>query len=199
MAGASRALVGCAIALALAAVVVVVIVGGDERSARSPAAAARAGSHAHFVSLASKSSNYCGLQAAGITRFGDEHRLQGSCCSAMDEHAYREQVEQLRAYRGIRQIPRDPYDISASLVKRLLEYDRRMSLTGGQHRTYARSMAMSEQKGPCCCPCWRWTAFRGLAKFLISDRHWRSRRVATVIDLLEGCGGPNHHHGGARA
>lgn len=196
MAWGRRALAGVAAAALLGAVIVVLVVdAADERSARPPAGGeAPAGSHARFAFLASKSSNQCGLQATGITHFAGRHRLQGSCCSPMDEHSYREQVRRLRAHRSVRQIPRDPYDIPAALVKRLFGYDRGISLTGAKRRTYARAMAISDQKGPCCCPCSRWTAFRGLSKLLIAERKWRPGRLATLIDDLEGCGGPRHHH-----
>jgi len=191
--GGKRALAGAAAAVVLAVLVVVLLAAAtEEHPARSPGGAvAPAGSHARFTFLASRSSNQCGLQAAAIPRRG---RLQGSCCSAMVEHAYREQVRGLRVYREVAQTPRDPYDIPATLAKRLLRYDRTIRLSGAQHRAYARAMAMSDQKGPCCCPCWRWNAFRGLSKFLIAERRWRPRRLATLIDLLEGCGGPGHHH-----
>ncbi len=196
MASSVRALAGVAAVILLGAVVVVLVVGdGDERSARSSAGVeAPAGSHARFAFLSSKKSNQCGLQATGITRFAGRQRLQGSCCSPMDEHSYGEQVRRLRAYRSMRQIPQDPYDIPAALVKRLFGYDPGISLAGAQRRTYERAIAMSRQKGPCCCPCWRWTAFRGLSKFLIAERKWRPGRLAALIDDLEGCGGPGHHH-----
>jgi hypothetical protein len=184
-----RALAGAA-ALVLT-VVVVVLVGGERAGRSSAGATAPAGSHARFVLLDSRSSNQCGLQAEALPPQG---RVQGACCSAMDEHSYREQVRELRAYRRLPEVPRDPYDIPVSLVRRLLRYDRSISLTGAQRRTYARAMAMSDQKGPCCCSCWRWSTFRGLSKFLIAERRWPPRRLATLIDLLEGCGGREHHH-----
>jgi hypothetical protein len=196
MLGDRRALGGVVAAGGLAALVVVLVLSaGAERSGRwSVGASEPAGSHARFVFLASRSSNQCGLRAAALDRYGTRERLQGSCCSAMDERAYREQVRRLRAHRGLAQIPRDPYDIPIPLVRRLLRYDRGISLTGAQRRAYARAMALSDQKGPCCCRCWRWSAFRGLAKYLIAEQRWRPRRLANLIDLLEGCGGPRRHH-----
>jgi hypothetical protein len=168
MAARRRALSGVAAAAGLAVLVLVLLVsGGGERSGPSAGGAAAApGSHARFVFLASRSSNQCGLRAAALNRYGGRHRLQGSCCSAMDEHSYREQVERLRAYGGLPQVPHDPYDIPVSLVRRLLRYDRTIALRRAERHTYARAMAMSDQKGPCCCPYWRWSAFRGLAEYL---------------------------------
>lgn len=190
-------MLACAIAVAAVAGVLALLMagGGRQRSDRSAAGRVQpAGSHARFVFLASRSSNQCGLQAAGISGHSGSYRLQGSCCSTMNEHAYGEQVRGLRAYGDSPLIPPDPYDIPASLAKRLLRYDRTISLRRTEARTYARAMAMSDQKGPCCCRCWRWNAFRGLAKVLIAERRWRSRRLATLVDLLSGCGGPGHFH-----
>lgn len=175
--------------------------GGDQpRAPHGPDAATSAagesaapGSHARFAYLAARRSNACGLQAEVIMRQRDGRALQGSCCSPMDEHAYREQVRGLRAFPRVREIPRDPYDVPVSLAKRLLRLDATVSLTPGQRSTYHRAMRMSDQKGPCCCPCWRWNAFRGLSKFLIVRRDWSAGRLAELIDALEGCGGPAEH------
>src|SRR3989338_471806 len=54
--------------------------------------------------------------ASGTT--GSE-RLQGSCCSAMDPHRYAEQVDGLKKYADIPEIPPDPYDIDAKLAQEL--------------------------------------------------------------------------------
>jgi hypothetical protein len=43
-------------------------------------------------------------------------------------------------------------------------------------------MAMSNEKGPYCCHCWRWTALEGMSKYLIARRHWTASAVALVID-----------------
>lgn len=103
--------------------------------------------------------------------------------------AYRTQVGGLAADRRIWQIPPDPYDVSVSLAKRLLVYERTIRLTAGQARTYRRAMRMSSLKGPCCCHCWRWDAFRGLSDYLIADRGWQTAQIARLTELLEGCGG----------
>jgi hypothetical protein len=179
---------------------VIVFVGddGDRRAARPDAghrlgaaeARAPAGSHARFTYLAAQRSNQCGLQASAIGRYAKNGRLQGSCCSPMDEHAYRSQVRELRSYRHVRAVPRDPYDIPLALVRRLLRYDETISLNAPQRSIYRRAMNMSEQKGPCCCPCWRWNAFRGLTRHLLVRRRWPPARLAELVDALEGCGGP---------
>lgn len=58
-------------------------------------------------------------------------RLQGSCCSQMDEHRYVEQVKGLRRFSGVSMIPADPYDIAAGLAQRLIPYYE-LELEGGR-------------------------------------------------------------------
>jgi hypothetical protein len=151
---------------------------------------ATAGTTARFAFLARRTTNSCGLEPAVLERMPGRMRLQGSCCFPMNEAAYQSQVRRLRAYATIPQIPADPYDVPVTLAKRLLSYDRAIRLGPGQARTYSRAMRISTLKGPCCCHCWRWEAFRGLSRYLIADRRWGAPQLARVIDLLEGCGGP---------
>jgi len=159
--------------------------------ARPPASQpAVAGGTARFAFLAGQTSNSCGLQPTALERMPARPHLQGACCFPMNLAAYRSQVRGLRAYSSASQVPADPYDVPVSLAKRLLGYDRTIHLSLAQSRVYARAMRMSREKGPCCCHCWRWNAFRGLSKHLIAHLGWGSARVAAVIDLVEGCGGP---------
>jgi hypothetical protein len=58
-----------------------------------------------------------------------------------------------------------------------------------QQATYDQAMSMSREKGPCCCHCWRWTAFRGMSKYLIVHASWSAPQVALLIDDVQGCGG----------
>lgn len=150
------------------------------------------GSDAEFRFLARQTSNRCSLQRSALEAMPDRMRLQGSCCFPMDLAAYRVQVHGLRRYVRIPQIPRDPYDVSVSLAKRLLAYEGAIHLSPAQQGTYARAMRSSDTKGPCCCHCWRWDAFRGLSDYLIAQRGWPAERLARVIDLVEGCGGSLH-------
>lgn len=169
----------------------------DPATVQARAATPAAGSAAKFAMLSGQNSNRCDLQRAEIMRYRGDRRLQGSCCSPMDEKAYRAQVEALRQYRSTPPVPRDPYDISAAHAQRLLRYDRRITLQPAERRVYRRGMAMSREKGPCCCACWRWDAFRGLSKKLIRDEGLSSRRLAALIEALDGCGGsPAGGHGG---
>lgn len=174
----------------------------SEEEARSAAAPVKpappaAGSPAKFTYLAAKRSNSCGLQAADVLSDHDGGRLQGSCCFPMDPQSYREQVLGLKRYSGISQIPADPYDIPVSLAQKLLRYEQRIVLTRRDRTTYHRAMRMSKEGGPCCCPCWRWDAFKGMSKYLIAERRWKARTIARLIDQVEGCGGPSENGPGS--
>ena len=171
--------------------------GGDRSPSRSakPMSSARAaaGTPERFTYLADQRSNRCNLQARELLRRGGDGRLQGSCCSRMDKHAYAEQVRALRRYARIREIPRDPYDIPVTLAQRLLRYQAGIRLSRPERAIYTRGMQMSRNKGPCCCRCWRWTAFEGLSKYLIVRRDWQPSRLARLIEALDGCGGGRQH------
>lgn len=120
-------------------------------------------------------------------------RLQGSCCGPMALHRYREQIEGLKAFASISDVPPDPYDIEAVTAKRLLAaYD--MQLRREQQKAYDEAMTTSAEKGPCCCECWRWNVFGGLGKLLIRDHGFGGAEVAEVWDLSNGCGGDSHAH-----
>ncbi|MGH8721059.1 MAG: hypothetical protein ACREU4_03680 [Burkholderiales bacterium] len=110
----------------------------------------------------------------------------------MDLHRYREQVAGLRRYADVPEIPRDPYDVPVALAKGLISYDESIELDGAQQAIYDRAMKLSEEGGPCCCQCWRWTAFGGQAKFLITRRGYRAKQIAEVWELEDGCGGSGH-------
>lgn len=125
----------------------------------------------------------------------DEARIQGSCCGPMDFHKYQEQVDGLKKYADIPQIPTDPYDVPVSLAKQLFEYQRTIQLTPEQQAIYDQAANLSEEGGPCCCRCWRWTAFEGQAKYLITELDWSAGQIAELWNLQDGCGGPGHEHG----
>lgn len=151
-----------------------------------------AGTEEKFNYLSGQNSSFCGLQATTVDAYADEDRLQGSCCSAMNLHRYQEQVEFLRRYSSIPQIPEDPYDIPVSLAKKLFEYDNSIILTDDQQAVYDEAVRLSHEGGPCCCRCWRWYAFEGLGKYLISEHGWSAGELAELWDGLDGCGGTGH-------
>lgn len=151
-----------------------------------------AGSKEAFDYLSSSTSSYCGLMPQTVDGYSDEQRIQGACCGAMDLHRYQEQVEGLKKYSNISQIPEDPYDIPVPLAKELFEYQKTITLTDDQQKIYDEAIGMSGEGGPCCCRCWRWTAFEGLAKYLITEHDFTAEQVAEVWDLEDGCGGAGH-------
>jgi hypothetical protein len=147
------------------------------------------GTRAEFDRLSQQNSNSCGLQPSTVEGYADTARIQGSCCSAMEWSHYQNQTQGLRNYRALAQVPRDPYDIPGGLAKQLLAYERSIHLTSAQRLVYQRAVQIAPEKGPCCCPCWRWHAFKGLAQYLITREHYSARHVASVIGLVDGCGG----------
>ncbi|RWB19098.1 MAG: hypothetical protein EOQ40_21780 [Mesorhizobium sp.] len=115
-------------------------------------------------------------------------RIKGSCCSPMELKRYGEQVRGLAKYRAIPMIPGDPYDIAAATAQQMMPYYD-LKLTGDEQKAYDYAMANSEEKGPCCCPCWRWKVYGGLAKYLIHEHRFTGEQIVDVWDLSEGCGG----------
>jgi hypothetical protein len=106
----------------------------------------------------------------------------------MERHRYGEQVEALKKYATIQEIPPDPYDIVAGTAQKALGfYD--LVLSPDEQRTYQYAMDHSEERGPCCCQCWRWRVYGGLAKFLIREHHFTGEQLVEVWNLSSGCGG----------
>ena len=130
--------------------------------------------------------------ANSIASMSADSRLQGSCCSAMSWHRYQEQVKGLIKYSAIREIPPDPYDIDAELAKKLKSHYED-TLTPEQQKEYDYAMQNSHEKGPCCCRCWRWYVYGGLAKFLIKEKGFTGEQVTDVWNLSDGCGGEADH------
>ncbi len=122
----------------------------------------------------------------------DDARLQGSCCSPMNMHRYSEQVKGLIKYKNIKEIPPDPYDIDAKLAKRFVKYYD-LELTSDEQAKYDYAMQNSMEKGPCCCKCWRWYVYGGLAKFLIREKDFSGEQITEVWNLSDGCGGEGDH------
>jgi hypothetical protein len=115
-------------------------------------------------------------------------RLRGSCCSPMSFDRYVSQIEGLKKYQHIAEIPRDPYDISAGLAQQALtNFDLQLSVD--EQGAYDFAMAHSNEHGPCCCQCWRWHTYGGLAKFLIHYRKFSGPQVTEIWNLSDGCGG----------
>ncbi len=119
-------------------------------------------------------------------------RIQGSCCSPMDFHHYGEQVEGLKRYSNIPEIPPDPYDLDAALATRLIGYYD-LALTPAEQAAYDYAMENSHEKGPCCCMCWHWYVYGGLGKYLIHQYGFTGEQITDIWDLSDGCGGAGSH------
>jgi hypothetical protein len=147
---------------------------------------------AKFSLLNKARTNFCA--GPEIVSVVDSERLQGSCCSAMDFHRYTEQIEGLKKFSYIEEVPKDPYDIPKEWADRFIEYYQ-TNLTFEQQKIYDDASEISDEKGPCCCKCWRWYAYGGLAKYLIINYNFTAEQIAEVWDLSDGCGGSGHGHG----
>jgi hypothetical protein len=147
----------------------------------------------HFKYLSENGNSNCSRQfMESIATMPATKRLQGSCCSPMDEHRYVEQVKGLRGYREIAMIPTDPYDIPAGLAQKLIPYYA-VELNGTEQAAYDYAMKNSDEQGPCCCQCWRWQVYGGLAKYLIREHRFTGEQVAKIWDFSDGCGGGGEH------
>ena len=126
--------------------------------------------------------------ADSISRMPVTARLRGSCCAEMESKRYVSQVEGLKKYAAIPEIPPDPYDIAAGVAQKAMShYD--LVLSPDQQQAYQYAMDKSDEKGPCCCQCWRWKLYGGLAKFLITEHGFTGDQVVEVWNLSNGCGG----------
>jgi hypothetical protein len=119
--------------------------------------------------------------------------LQGSCCSPMDEHRYVEQLEGLRKYKDVAAIPPNPYNIPVGLAQELMPHYA-LELTETEQAAYNYAMENSDEGGPCCCGCWRWEMYGGLAKKLIREQGFTGEQIAELWDLSDGCGGDEDHN-----
>ena len=148
---------------------------------------------AKFEELSKSGNSSCSAAFKNsIALMSDSAELKGSCCSPMNMHRYSEQVDGLKKYKDIPEIPSDPYDIKAGLAKELQAYYD-VQLNSKEQKTYDYAMANSEEKGPCCCKCWRWYVYGGLGKLLIQKYHFTGEQVTEIWNLSDGCGGPGDH------
>lgn len=156
---------------------------------RTPSAAAAEPPADRFDFLSANGNSNCSKAFMdSIAGMPADARLQGSCCSPMDRARYRRQIRGLKAYASITSIPDDPYDISAELAKRLMShYDDALAPT--QQAAYQHAMDNSDERGPCCCQCWRWRVYGGLAKLLIAQHGFTGEQIVDVWNLSDGCGG----------
>jgi hypothetical protein len=148
-----------------------------------------AGLEGRFLYLSQHGNSNCSEAfLASIPKMSVAARLQGSCCAPMEKERYREQVEGLKDFGADVEIPPDPYDIPAGLAQNALPYYD-VALTPDEQKAYDYAMANSEEEGPCCCKCWRWKVYGGLAKYLIRTKHFTGPQITQVWNLSDGCGG----------
>jgi hypothetical protein len=124
-----------------------------------------------------------------IATMPQDAKLQGSCCAPMDEVRYGQQIDGLKKYADIAEVPPDPYDIAAPLAHKLMGYYD-MALNKDEQAAYDYAMEHSEMQGPCCCKCWRWKVYGGLGKLLIHVHHYSGQQLTDLWDVGQGCGGP---------
>jgi hypothetical protein len=167
----------------------VIFFGLSGMAAAAPGGAADHDLKARFAYLSTHGNSSCSTAfMKSIAAMPAGARLQGSCCSPMVLQRYIRQVRGLEKYANVPEIPPDPYDVPAGLAGRMIAaYGAK--LNPGQQAAYAYAMRHSEEKGPCCCKCWRWRAYGGLAKLLIRNRGFTGPQVTQVWDLSNGCGG----------
>lgn len=142
-----------------------------------------------FALLRDRHSNRCSLRADSVAMFPEAGRLQGACCAPMNLADYKRQLRGLRSYRAVPLVPADPYDVSVRLAARLIAYDRSIRLGRAERRLYDQAVRLSKEHGPCCCKCWRWSAFAGQAKELIVEQRYSAAEIAAIWGLEDGCGG----------
>jgi len=150
---------------------------------------------AEFAVLSKANTNSCGGTFNYVNSKSPDQRIQGSCCGPMNFHRYAEQIEELKKYSKYEIIPSDPYDVSVSSAQELLDYQKNIILTTEQQMTYDEATELSHEGGPCCCKCWHWYAYEGLAKYLIVEENFTSEQIAEVWDISDACGGSGHVEG----
>lgn len=147
-----------------------------------------------FEHLSGQTTNSCGGGKAVVDTLPESGRLQGSCCGSMNMHNYEEQIEGLKAYSNYDIVPKDPYDIPVTWAREMIEYGEQTTLNTEQQAVYDEAVNLSHEGGPCCCVCWHWYAYEGLAKHLIVNENFSAEQIAEIWDLSDACGGEDHHH-----
>lgn len=148
-----------------------------------------------FEDLSEKTTNSCGGGEQAVYALPEDGHLQGSCCEAMDAHSYEEQITALEEVYGEYDIiPSDPYDVPVAWARQMIEYGDATALTREQQAIYDKAMKISKEGGPCCCVCWHWHAYEGLAKHLIINERFSAEQIAEVWDFSDACGGEHAHH-----
>ncbi|PJE64542.1 MAG: hypothetical protein COU90_01740 [Candidatus Ryanbacteria bacterium CG10_big_fil_rev_8_21_14_0_10_43_42] len=153
---------------------------------------------AKFEDLSQNGNSSCsGGFKESIAAMPSEAHLKGSCCSPMSLHRYSEQVEGLEKFKSvpgqdINLIPNNPYDIEVGLAQEFIGYYD-LILTPEEQAAYDYAMLNSNERGPCCCQCWRWYVYGGLGKYLIQNHGFTGEQLTELWNLSDGCGGDSEH------
>jgi hypothetical protein len=114
--------------------------------------------------------------------------MGGQCCGVLTNMTeYNEQIEGLKKFSYIPDVPSNPYNISIQHVKKILSYDKYTPLTSEQQTVLEQAAEMAAE-GPCCCKCWHWYFNEGVAKELIIKYSFKAEQVAEFYDLSDTCG-----------
>ena len=161
-----------------------------------PSTLSKSVSFASFTVLSHATSDVCIFGISQTNSFIDSKPngsyLQGSCCTYMVYSTYNKQITGLKEYSNISEIPQDPYNVSVSLVKQMLQYWN-ATLTPQQNATLTAALAITKQMGGdpgyCCCQCWAWYFHEGLLKYLILHYNMSAENLGNVLYLEDCCGG----------
>lgn len=115
--------------------------------------------------------------------------MGGQCCGVVtDTKKYNMQIEGMKKFAYISDVPPNPYDIPVVQVKKMLVYDTNTILNSEENATLTAAAKMSDEGGPCCCKCWHWYFNEGVAKKMITEYHFTSKQVADFYNLSDTCG-----------
>lgn len=173
----------------------VLLVQSSAPKASGPSSLASATIRRTFVSLAAARTDVCrdiGSESAiesYMSSLPNNAMLQGSCCRPMDLNKYTSQIDGLKQYSSIPEVPKDPYSVSVASARQMIGFYNDIDLSPTQQGVFASAASMTTDNGWCCCQCWAWYAHAGLAKFLITQYSFTASQVASVINLEDCCGG----------
>ncbi|RMD67972.1 hypothetical protein D6817_00070 [Candidatus Pacearchaeota archaeon] len=137
-----------------------------------------------YRSLVSKQkTGSCGA----LSYISDDKNLTGSCCGKMRLERYVKQRAYLARYANIQEIPKDPWNVPAKQAHELVDYGLRAKLTAEENEIYKQAFEIFEE-GPCCCKCWRWFAFDGLAEKMIKEKRMGAEEIAKLWAAQHVCG-----------
>lgn len=129
------------------------------------------------------------VSSAGINAESVQGKyMGGQCCSAlMDTKEYHENLKKLQAYKSMPDIPLDPMHTPVAMAKVWIDYDKNITLTPAEQKTFDEAYAISKEK-PCCCKCWHYYTNEGIAKKMIKDSTFSAQQIAAYWDSSDICG-----------